>query len=243
MSMCMCVLWLPFHVCIVFGIIGAMALGWQHAVSHGTRVGAPSHPVLFGLRAQVLACAHGCAVRGVQEHVERKWVKPNTRLDLSWRDIALSSMHVYSQRTSGTFVLRKQTCVLWHYGDADRDFGDMQVCRRSGGGGGGAGLAHCLAHCLARCLGHVRLSWPPLAHCLVHCRGGCVCRPRSCKSTSRLCFLACMRRATSCRARTTWSSGPRCVCFLPHPPPYPLRVKGSVPPRACHHLTLFQSLC
>lgn len=44
-------------------------------------------------------------------------------MDMSWQDIGASLMEVYSQRTNGTFVLRKGSCVLWHYGDADPDFG------------------------------------------------------------------------------------------------------------------------
>jgi trehalose 6-phosphate synthase/phosphatase len=57
----------------------------------------------------------------------KEWHVIGEHMDMSWQDIGVSLMEVYSQRTNGTFVLRKGSCVLWHHGDADPDFGELQA--------------------------------------------------------------------------------------------------------------------
>jgi trehalose-6-phosphatase len=57
------------------------------------------------------------------------WHVISEHVDMSWKTISAALMEQYSERTSGSFVLRKGSCVLWHHGEADRDFGELQVRR------------------------------------------------------------------------------------------------------------------
>jgi len=44
-----------------------------------------------------------------------------------WMDTAVNLMQVYTMRTNGTYVEKKESMVLWQYRDADPDFGARQA--------------------------------------------------------------------------------------------------------------------
>jgi hypothetical protein len=72
-----------------------------------------------------LAAEHGFYMRqpGAEE-----WMELSPDADLSWKDLALSTMRTYQESTDGSWIEEKQSAVVWHYRDADPDFGNWQVC-------------------------------------------------------------------------------------------------------------------
>lgn len=50
---------------------------------------------------------------------------PEARFD--WTDIVLPILEVYRESTDGSYVERKESALVWHYHDADPDFGSWQA--------------------------------------------------------------------------------------------------------------------
>ena len=48
-------------------------------------------------------------------------------VDLSWRDDAISILEAFTERTPGSVLEPKDSCLTWHYADADPDFGLSQA--------------------------------------------------------------------------------------------------------------------
>jgi hypothetical protein len=48
----------------------------------------------------------------------------------AWKSVALPILESYSEATDGSFVQDKESAVVWHFNDADPDFGQWQskVC-------------------------------------------------------------------------------------------------------------------
>jgi trehalose 6-phosphate synthase/phosphatase len=55
------------------------------------------------------------APAGTEEHIAR------------WRAIVLPILEQYTDSTDGSFIKDKETSVVWHYRDADPDFGSWQA--------------------------------------------------------------------------------------------------------------------
>ena len=56
-----------------------------------------------------------CAPAGTGEHIAR------------WMAIVAPILQQYTEATDGSFVIAKETSVVWHYRDADPDFGTWQA--------------------------------------------------------------------------------------------------------------------
>eukprot|EP00180_Rhodochaete_pulchella_P001125 Plantae.Rhodophyta-Rhodochaete_pulchella.ctg1943.p1 GENE.Plantae.Rhodophyta-Rhodochaete_pulchella.ctg1943~~Plantae.Rhodophyta-Rhodochaete_pulchella.ctg1943.p1 ORF type:complete len:757 (+),score=135.16 Plantae.Rhodophyta-Rhodochaete_pulchella.ctg1943:263-2272(+) len=69
-----------------------------------------------------LAAEHGFSFRFPGE----EWESPRTNVDLSWKKVAKEIMHMYSERTDGAYIEEKRTGLVWHFGDADPEFGNWQ---------------------------------------------------------------------------------------------------------------------
>lgn len=47
--------------------------------------------------------------------------------DFDWKKIAEPVMEVYTETTDGSYVEPKESALVWHYQDADPDFGSFQA--------------------------------------------------------------------------------------------------------------------
>jgi trehalose 6-phosphate synthase/phosphatase len=45
----------------------------------------------------------------------------------AWREVVLPILELYTESTDGSFIERKESALVWHYGDADPDFGSTQA--------------------------------------------------------------------------------------------------------------------
>jgi trehalose 6-phosphate synthase/phosphatase len=71
-----------------------------------------------------IAAEHGFFTRppgSTTWHTLRPWA------DHSWLALALPILKQYQESTDGSYIEVKQSAVVWHYRDADPDFGNWQV--------------------------------------------------------------------------------------------------------------------
>ncbi len=47
--------------------------------------------------------------------------------DFSWKAMTLPILKQYQESTDGSWIENKESALVWHYGDADPDFGNWQV--------------------------------------------------------------------------------------------------------------------
>ncbi|GMF38912.1 unnamed protein product [Phytophthora fragariaefolia] len=47
--------------------------------------------------------------------------------DMSWKDLVLPTMLMFTDRTPGSYIEDKESSLAWHYGDADPHFGSWQA--------------------------------------------------------------------------------------------------------------------
>ena len=55
------------------------------------------------------------------------WINKTKNIDLSWKKNVLNLLNSFTERTPGSFLEVKDSCLTWHYRDADPDFGIGQV--------------------------------------------------------------------------------------------------------------------
>jgi len=55
------------------------------------------------------------------------WQRLSPSLDLTWMEAATEIFQSYTERTDGSFIEAKESALVWHYRDADPDFGLMQA--------------------------------------------------------------------------------------------------------------------
>jgi trehalose 6-phosphate synthase/phosphatase len=56
-----------------------------------------------------------------------KWESNYSIPDREWKHIAEPVMQVYTETTDGSFIEAKESGIVWHYLDADHDFGSCQA--------------------------------------------------------------------------------------------------------------------
>ncbi len=56
-----------------------------------------------------------------------EWEELMPGADLSWIDIAHRIMNLYTERTDGSYIENKKAGLVWHYHDADPEFGGWQA--------------------------------------------------------------------------------------------------------------------
>lgn len=71
-----------------------------------------------------LSAEHGCFIR---EPESTTWQNLAEMMDMSWQAEAEAVMRWYTERTTGSFVERKNIAVTWHYRRADPEFGAHQA--------------------------------------------------------------------------------------------------------------------
>ncbi|CAN0321735.1 unnamed protein product, partial [Hapterophycus canaliculatus] len=47
-------------------------------------------------------------------------------MDTEWKAVARRFMQDFQMHTHGSYIEEKGTAILWHYGDAEPEFGAMQ---------------------------------------------------------------------------------------------------------------------
>uniref|UniRef100_A0A7S1TLK9 Alpha,alpha-trehalose-phosphate synthase (UDP-forming) n=1 Tax=Erythrolobus australicus TaxID=1077150 RepID=A0A7S1TLK9_9RHOD len=77
-----------------------------------------------GIPAIGLAAEHGFYYRSPNS---TEWTTLQEVSDLSWREVALEIMQGYAERTDGSYIEDKSAGLVWHYLDADPEFGNWQA--------------------------------------------------------------------------------------------------------------------
>eukprot|EP01138_Halocafeteria_seosinensis_P014969 gb/GECG01015281.1/.p1 GENE.gb/GECG01015281.1/~~gb/GECG01015281.1/.p1 ORF type:complete len:1335 (+),score=160.38 gb/GECG01015281.1/:1-4005(+) len=55
------------------------------------------------------------------------WYQIGEHFDYSWQGLAYTIMESYTARTNGTYISTKGSAMVWHFADADSEFGLMQA--------------------------------------------------------------------------------------------------------------------
>ena len=71
-----------------------------------------------------IAAEHGFYLR---QPGSESWIIQDPEADFGWKDIALPILDLYTESTDGSHIEAKESSLVWHYGDADPDFGSWQA--------------------------------------------------------------------------------------------------------------------
>uniref|UniRef100_A0A0E0M0M5 alpha,alpha-trehalose-phosphate synthase (UDP-forming) n=1 Tax=Oryza punctata TaxID=4537 RepID=A0A0E0M0M5_ORYPU len=71
-----------------------------------------------------IAAEHGYFIRW---NKEGEWKTSSSAQDCEWKNIAEPIMEVYKETTDGSSIETKESGLVWHYQDADHDFGSCQA--------------------------------------------------------------------------------------------------------------------
>uniref|UniRef100_A0A0D9XD80 Trehalose 6-phosphate phosphatase n=1 Tax=Leersia perrieri TaxID=77586 RepID=A0A0D9XD80_9ORYZ len=71
-----------------------------------------------------IAAEHGFFTRW---NKEAEWEANSPAQDCEWKHIAEPIMDVYKETTDGSSIERKESALVWHFQDADHDFGSCQA--------------------------------------------------------------------------------------------------------------------
>ncbi|XLR07885.1 hypothetical protein S83_035823 [Arachis hypogaea] len=71
-----------------------------------------------------IAAEHGYFVRWGQEST---WEMSHICTNFVWKSIAEPVMRLYTEATEGAYIETKESALVWHYRDADPDFGSWQA--------------------------------------------------------------------------------------------------------------------
>ncbi|CEG39251.1 -trehalose-phosphate synthase (udp-forming) variant 1 [Plasmopara halstedii] len=62
-----------------------------------------------------------------QEHIDKRENESVAGNGMSWKDLVLPTMLLFTDRTPGSYIDDKESSLTWHYGDADPHFGSWQA--------------------------------------------------------------------------------------------------------------------
>ncbi|KAH7295905.1 hypothetical protein KP509_27G070100 [Ceratopteris richardii] len=71
-----------------------------------------------------IAAEHGFFYRCSSEE---SWQMPVPHIDFSWKEVVSPVLKLYTESTDGSYVEAKESALVWHYQDADPDFGLWQA--------------------------------------------------------------------------------------------------------------------
>ena len=77
-----------------------------------------------GVQRLGLAAEHGFYVRRPDAS---QWSVLDPDLTFGWKDIVLPILQLYTESTDGSYIEAKESALVWHYRDADPDFGSWQA--------------------------------------------------------------------------------------------------------------------
>ena len=55
------------------------------------------------------------------------WETPLPIIDFSWKEVVSPVLKLYTESTDGSYIEAKESALVWHYQDADPDFGSWQA--------------------------------------------------------------------------------------------------------------------
>lgn len=67
-----------------------------------------------------LSAEHGCFIK---DPSSTTWSDISDGLDFSWKKDVNEIFEYYTERTPGSLIEKKKSCLAWHYRDADPKFG------------------------------------------------------------------------------------------------------------------------
>jgi len=59
--------------------------------------------------------------------LKRQWLTRGDHFDDTWMDLSQQIMDIYTQRTDGTYIERKDSSIVWQFRDAEGEFGILQA--------------------------------------------------------------------------------------------------------------------
>lgn len=71
-----------------------------------------------------LAAEHGFYIR---HPGEGEWTVQDPDAEFGWKDIVMPILELYTESTDGSHIETKESSLVWHYGNADPDFGSWQA--------------------------------------------------------------------------------------------------------------------
>ncbi|MCO5601505.1 hypothetical protein L7F22_055626 [Adiantum nelumboides] len=71
-----------------------------------------------------LSAEHGYFNRWQQD---KEWISPIGISDFSWKEVVYPVLKRYTESTDGSSIEAKESALVWHYQDADPDFGSWQA--------------------------------------------------------------------------------------------------------------------
>lgn len=71
-----------------------------------------------------LAAEHGFYMRPPES---KNWSVLDPEAEFTWKDIVLPILQLYTESTDGSSIEAKESALVWHYRDADPDFGSWQA--------------------------------------------------------------------------------------------------------------------
>jgi len=78
-----------------------------------------------------IAAEHGFYLSLVDDGVDgsstKNWIVQDPDAQFGWKDIAMPILELYTESTDGSHIEAKESSLVWHYGDADPDFGSWQA--------------------------------------------------------------------------------------------------------------------
>lgn len=78
----------------------------------------------FGAYPFNLIAEHGASVR---RHDQKEWEQLDRTVSYAWKAELLPILHLYQDATPGSFVEEKRTSLVWHYRQADPQFGSWKA--------------------------------------------------------------------------------------------------------------------
>lgn len=82
------------------------------------------HPTLTTQENLGLAAEHGFYWR---PNARSEWLVQDPEARFGWKDIVEPILKLYTESTDGSFIEAKDSALVWHYRDADPDFGSWQA--------------------------------------------------------------------------------------------------------------------
>ncbi|MCO5604326.1 hypothetical protein L7F22_058491 [Adiantum nelumboides] len=71
-----------------------------------------------------IAAEHGFFYRWSRDEA---WETPVPHMDFSWKEVVSPVLKLYTESTDGSYIEAKESALVWHYQDADPDFGSWQA--------------------------------------------------------------------------------------------------------------------
>nr|CCA23376.1 alpha putative [Albugo laibachii Nc14] len=113
--------------------VGSGSMRSRTSLSHPGSAASPTSATRYPLSATGLSDADdsevvGAASGGVENlDIFQEWSRPEDEDNMSWKNLVLPTMELFTDRTPGSYIEEKESSLTWHYCDADSQFGSWQA--------------------------------------------------------------------------------------------------------------------